>query len=461
ILGMLVAEYLYKKYPKYGKHAPVVTLVPFRDDLSCARGDIPRAWFGSPLRGAFEGVDMLDNEWVSPNVLRIFPKRKFAEDAPLGSTYRLLHYYYGKSGIKMEANRHLTLENIDILSCRGHAIYVTGEQQFWQYINVNVRPPANDPLRAVSSTADHHHVANSKGFMKLLGCAFTMGNDDCGNFHDNSYFGKRGGDPCVLLPANLRGIGLFSPKPGEELELFQDDYSPANWRGKIVKIDGEKIFLDKPLPEQKGEGFVCFKTRYGTRNIIVRDCDFVRHTARGLLILAKDVTIENCRFGYEQHGSIKFETGYTKRQWCEGYGVDNAVVRGCVFRMCNISGRASQGFVRDIMLAAYMKTDPSDEQPACPIIKNVLFENNKFYDLHGLVATISGSENVVFRNNEIHAGGECGGDLWYKGGFAVIGGKNIFIVDNAFFGDVPFAGVIEKKGAVENLNASGNRKISE
>jgi len=450
----------YKKYPKFGKRAPVVTLVPFRDDLSHIR-DGRCGWFKTPENGMGEGVDALDNEWISPNVLRIFPKLdNFFKEAAPGSTYRLLHYYYGKSGIKMEANRHLTLENIDILSCRGHALHVDAGQQFWQYINVNVAPPADDPRRAITCTADHHHVANSRGCMKILNSTFSMGSDDGANIHDRSFFMKRAGER-VLTSANSRGLEYFSPQVGDELSLMQDDFRPTGYTGKILKIDGERVELDKPLPKQDGEGFVCFNQKYGTRNIIIRDCKYTRHGCRGILLPAKDVTVENCLFEREQMGAIKCESGYTKSIWCEGYGVDNIVVRGCVFKMCNIRGIKSQGFARDIMLAAYMKTDPSDEQPASPIIKNVLFENNKFYDLHGLVATVSGSENVIFRNNEIHAGGECGGDLWYKGGFAVIGGKNIFIVDNAFFGDVPFAGVIEKKGAVENLNASGNRKISE
>ena len=175
-------------------------------------------------------------------------------------------------------------------------------------------------------------------------------------------------------------------------------------------------------------------------------------------MLAKDVTIENCLFEREEMGALKFETGYTERVWCEGYGVDNVVVRNCVFSKCNIKGAQSQGFVRDIMLAAYMRRDPSEEQPAVPVIKNLLFENNRFCDMRGLVALISSSQNVIFRNNSIECGFDYNDNLWYRGAFVVQHSKNVFIVDNTFAKkNIPMPGVFEKNGTVENLVVAGNR----
>lgn len=456
----------YDKYPTYGKRTPIVVFTPFYKDLSAPDHANPRGWFGAGVLGAGEGVDTLDSEWIEPNKLRVYfedtPQKsngrlRFVNLIPLNSTYRITHYYYGKNGIDMFENSHLTLENIDILSCRGHALHVDGQQQYWQYINVNVAPPEGDARRAISSTADHHHVANSKGFIKLVNCKFSLGMDDGANFHDRSYYMKKAGEK-TLESANVRGVKFFAPQIGEEIELFQDNYVPAGFKAKIAKIDGERIVLDRPLPTQTGQGFVCFKTKYGTRNIIIRNCRYVRHTCRGILMLAKDVTIENCLFEREEMGALKFETGYTERVWCEGYGVDNVVVRNCVFRKCNIKGAQSQGFVRDIMLAAYMRRDPSEEQPAVPVIKNLLFENNRFCDMRGLVALISSSQNVIFRNNSIECGFDYNDNLWYRGAFVVQHSKNVFIVDNTFAKkNIPMPGVFEKNGTVENLVVAGNR----
>jgi hypothetical protein len=288
-----------------------------------------------------------------------------------------------------------------------------------------------------------------------------MGMDDGGNFHDRSFVMKKVGD-YILESDNIRGIKFFSPKVDEEIELFQDNYIPTNFKAKIKCVDGERIVLDKPLPKQEGSCFVCFKTKYGTRNVIIKDCKYFRHTRRGILMLAKDVTIENTLFELEECGALKFETGYTNRVWCEGYGVDNVVVRNCTFRKTNLIGRMSQKFVYDIMLAAYMRVDPSDEQPAVPIIKNLLFENNKFFDTQGLVAVISSSYNVIFRNNVIENDFDYGNNLWYRGSFCVKNSKNIYIIDNTYIesGKVPLAGVYYQQKSVENLVARGNKIIS-
>ena len=452
----------YEKYPFYNKYTPVVSVASFTDDLTAFHHARSGLFFPAPKPiHLAEGYYTSKTSWVSPNVMRLYVERKIAGNLPVGAVYRIMHYYVGKNCIDMYSNQHLTLENIDILSCRGHALHVDDGQQYWQYINVNVAPPKDDARRACSSSADHHHIANSRGFMKLIGCTFSMGVDDGANIHDRAFFMKRKSD-YILESNNARGLIYFNPKLNDVLELYQADYTPTGYKGKIVKIDGETLHLDKPLPMQSKDGFVCFNTKYGTRNIIIKDCKYIRHGCRGLLLPAKDITVENCIFEREQMGAIKCETGYTKDLWCEGYGVDNIVVRNCTFRKSNIRRLKSQGFVRDIMLAAYLKTDPSDAQPAVPIIKNLLFENNKFFDTQGLVAIISSSNNVIFRNNVIENDFDYENNLWYRGGFCVRNSKDIYIIDNTYIESkkVPLAGVYYQQESVENLVARGNKIIS-
>lgn len=466
--------YQYEKYPTYGKKTPTVVITPYRADLSSLAEDAAGVWGGDPdPLGAGEGVSGFPNEWISPNTIRIYfnywtigaPKvaaervKQFREDLP----YRITHYYYGKNAFDMFSNRHLTLENIRIFSCRGHAFQVDGEQQYWQYINVKIMPP-DDPRRALTCSADHHHIANSRGFMKMIGCEFSMGMDDAGNFHDRSFVMKKVGDK-TLESANTRGLAFFDAKVGDEISLRDGDYTPTGYVGKISAIDGERITFDKLLPESPNGIFVCFNTRFDTRNIIVRNCKFVRHGCRGLLILAKDVTIENSLFEREQLGALKFETGYTFNVWCEGTGVDNVVVRNCTFKRSNLRGIKSHGFARDIQISGYVEKDPSEKQPKTPVITNALFENNKFYETAGTVAVAAACENVIFRNNRIENAADTPSvaerDKWYRGGFYVRGGKNIKIVNNTYVKSpyMPNAGVYAKRGAYENCEFSGNKIV--
>lgn len=464
----------YEKYPTYGRKTPTVVITPYRADFSAFAEDAAGVWGGDPAPlGAGEGTSGFPNEWISPNTIRIYfnywtigaPKvaaervKQFREDLP----YRIIHYYYGKNAFDMFSNRHLTLENIRIFSCRGHAFQVDGEQQFWQYVNVKIMPP-DDPRRALSCSADHHHIVNSRGFMKMIGCEFSMGTDDVGNFHDRSFVMKKAGEK-TLESANARGLAFFDANVGDEISLRDGDYANTGYVGKIASIDGERITFDKPLPDSPDGIFVCFNTRFDTRNIIVRDCKFVRHGARGLLILAKDVLIENTLFEREQLGALKLETGYTFNQWCEGTGVDNVVVRNCTFRNSNLRGIKSHGFARDIQISAYIEKDPSTKEPKTPVITNALFENNKFYETAGVVAVASACENIIFRNNRIENARDTlsvsDRDKWYRGGFYVRSGKNIKIVNNTFVKSpyMPNAGVLAKRGDYSDCDFSGNRVV--
>ncbi len=449
----------YETYPRYNKPTSVISVASFTDDLSAFHHKRSGLFFPAPQPiHLAEGYNTAETEWVSPNTMRLFTP--YGNALALGGVYRVMHYYVGKNGIDMVANKHLTLENINIYSCRGHAMHVDEGQQYWQCINLRVAPPEGDARRATSCSGDHNHIANSCGFLKLENCFFSMGQDDGANIHDRSFFMKKSGER-VLESANKRGLSYFDPQVGDEIILKQDDYSDANYKGKIIKIDGEKVEFDKPLPEQKGEGFVCFNAKYGTKNIIIRNCKYIRHGCRGLLLPAKNVTVENCVFEREQMGAIKLESGYTKSLWCEGYGVDNIVVRNCTFKKCNLRGLKSQGFMRDIMLASYIKTDPSDIQAADPLIKNVLFENNKFFDTRGLTAVISSSENVTFRNNTISNEFDYGENTWYRGDFYVQYSNNVDISNNTFVRSEksPNCGVITKKSTVKNLTISNNKIV--
>ncbi|MFR6032406.1 MAG: hypothetical protein ACLUKN_04030 [Bacilli bacterium] len=45
-----------------------------------------------------------------------------------GMLFRAHHYYYDMVGIRMRSNEHLTLQNINIFSCVGHGLAVSGTQ---------------------------------------------------------------------------------------------------------------------------------------------------------------------------------------------------------------------------------------------------------------------------------------------------------------------------------------------
>ena len=400
----------------------------------------------------------VETQWIASNILRIKTKNPFEA----GELYRLQHSYYEYGCVSMLSNTHLTLRNFNIYSCSGHAFTVSGTQKYWHFDNVNIVRPPNSERRAITTTADHLHIAQSQGYMKMENCEFSLGADECIYMHVCCNMMDRESDE-TLLSVNTRNSYLYNE--GEEIELRQDDFSPAGFTGKVIEktlVDKERkiyrVRLDKPIPEMKGVYFVLFSKKYDTRNMIVRNCYFHDNRARGVLILARDVTVENCRFFHNEMGAIKIETGFTGNSWCEGYGVENVVVRNCTFDTCNPSGSMTNGYERDIYMGVYLFTDPSYRKTDYPILRDIMFENNTFKDTFGVVAVVTSVRNLIFRNNTFSNPTPRKNPLKYRGCFYVGWSRDVSIVNNKFVlsENISDLGVYIEKGTVKRLKIQGN-----
>ena len=339
-------------------------------------------------------------EWLGPNLARL---RVDPSGLQAGELYRLQHYYYQMNGISMDSNEHLRLENVKILSTPGHAFVMHGTQHHTLFDHVDIVAPKDDPRRVITCTADHLHVAQSRGFIKLDHCEFSLGGDDIFNMHDCSGFARAHG-PRTVRTQNARSYGNLAK--GTKVELRHGDYSPSGFVGTVVSdkaVDASQGVYDitfaEEIPAVKDEGFVMFDRTYDTHNVIVRDCLFHDNRARGLLILARDVTVENNVFRHQEMGAIKIETGYTLNAWSEGYGVTNVVIRGNLFAEQNPSGSNSLHRERTIYAGIYLKRDPSEDVTDYPIIRDILFEGNTFRNSCGVAAYVTSAQNVTFLGN--------------------------------------------------------------
>lgn len=339
-------------------------------------------------------------EWISPNVARL---KTDPNGLHVGELYRLQHYYYHLNGFSMDSNEHLRLERVKILSTPGHAFLITGTQHHTLFDRVDIVAPKDDPRRVITCTADHLHVAQSRGYIKLDHCEFSLGGDDIFNMHDSSGFARANG-PRTVRTVNAPAYGRL-PK-GTKVELRHGDYSPSGFIGTVAEtkpVDGGggafDITFEEPIPAEQADGFVLFDRTYDTRNVIVRDSYFHDNRARGLLILARDVTVENNVFRHQEMGAIKIETGYTLNAWSEGYGVSNVVIRNNVFADQNPSGSNSLHRERTIYVGIYLKRDPSEDVTDYPIIRDLLFEGNTFSNSCGVAAYVTSARNVTFLNN--------------------------------------------------------------
>ncbi len=422
--------YEYESFPQ--RDVRVANLSCWDDKLKCV-GYEGGAGIGFEFR---RGQNKPKTEWINANTLRVYASAGKLAGVKRGNKYRMQHNYYEMGGLLLNNNEHTTLRNVNIFSCPGQAIVFRGAQKYTYLKKVSVDVPEGVARRPLSSTADHLIFSQSAGFVKLEDCDFGFGCDDCINMHDNSLFMCAYSEKS-LRTRNNRNENLY--RPGETLELRYGDYSPTGVVAKVVEVrvlDAKKKILevefDRKLPEEKFGGFILFNTKYGTRNVIVRNCYFHQNRARGVLILAKDVTIENCRFYHNEMGAIKIETGYTYTSWCEGYGVKNVLIRNNTFDTSNPLGVKNGGKERDVYISIYMRSDPSNSFTDYPIISDILFEGNTFKDSFGLIAYAANANNLSFIKNTFVNPTPRKNALAYRGSFQLLNCKNVVIADNVW-----------------------------
>ena len=404
-------------------------------------------------------------EWLSGNLLRMHLS-EVHHGYEVGQQFRMQHYYYVMNGIVQSGNVHLTLKDINIYSCAGHAFVIKDKQQYWHFKNVNIKKPENKFRRAITCTADHCHVANTLGYAKYEDCEFSYGADDCINFHDNSGFARRKSE-YSLITSNVDRSNFNNDSV---IELRNGDFSPTGFTAKLKackNIDPKKgvyeFIFDQKVPQEKIDGFVMFNRNYATRNMILRNCYFHDNRARGVIIECPDVTIENCRFKHSEHGALKIESGYTFNLWSEGYGADNIVVRNCTFEQGSPHPVAESGKARDVYMGVYMRYNSFKDQTMYPIINNVLFENNTFIDSFGSIASISSAGNVTFVNNKFIAKTPRVNEKYYRGAIYASYASNIKIVNNTWYASplVKNPGAFIETRKVNGFVFEGNKIVKE
>jgi hypothetical protein len=299
----------------------------------------------------------------------------------------------------------------------------------------------------------------------MEGCEFSLGNDDCLNIHDSTRFGIKNGPKSLRIPS-VRASFL----KGDPVEFRNEDFSPANFKTKFVSERREKpgsqaliMEFEDELPGELGARYVIFNWRYDSSNVIVRDSYFHDNRARGLLLLARNVTVEGCRFLRNQMGAIKIETGYTLNSWCEGYGASNIVVRNNLFD--SVNPRAAYGNERTpaIYISSYLRSDPSTLKTSYPILRDILIEGNRFVECPGAIVYACSAENVIVRGNSIVNERPMLSALPYRGSIATAYSSGVYATDNVWTESklMPKPGLYVDSETSKNVFCWGNKVQSQ
>lgn len=416
-----------------------------------------------------------ETRWLSGNMLRVKDRgnnwnREHLYYFRKGQFFRMLHAYYDGGMFLAENCTDFTFEDLNIYSTTGKNFHFRGMKN-WQLLRVRCAPPAGRPERVVSSTADGYGHERCYGNFKMEDCVFACGNDDFLNLQDNSIYVRRFSENS-LATINLKGP---LPSTGDTLELREADYSILNFKAKVVKtgeIGAERIaeglpwgdqtkkiyeiVLDRPLPRSADGTFIAFNLKFNSGNAIFRRCRFENTDGSGRF-QASNITIENCIFRNNASASIHLATGYTLRAWNEGYGIDNLVVRNCLFD-CAAGGVRNIGAPEaDCFFNLYTAKGPA-LQSTSPVFQNILFENNTFRNSTGMIASITHGSNIIFKNNRFASMPERKRQMSYRGGVQIFNSNHIYFINNHFhrLKTLPPPTIFFDRGTVRDLVVYGN-----
>ena len=441
----------YERYPKFPESVPVQKMMAMDESRVRFRK-------GSGFSfGQTEGHFGAKNEWVMPNVLRMWPGIpmegrnqnpmtgfRYSANGNLqrvrqfetNGLYRLQHYYYGKNAINLDSNAHLTVKDVAVWSCFGMGMVVDGSQHHWLVENFRVVPPTEAEFKAaypegrffhrpVSSVSDGHHVARSKGDGKYVNCRWSLNNDDSSNFHDRFTIAVRAADR-VLDIVNRRGASYLRAEPGTTLELRYPNFAAVGmegFRAKLLKVNGNRLYVDRDLPQQKGQCFLVWDRAYGTDRILMKDCVF-EDTGFRNIFSPSDLTLEGCTFRRTSGVPVRFIADYRSDLWCEGLGATNLVVRNCLFEDTCVLNPKDSCISTVCVTPAGWDVGTVDKGF---VGGNLLIEGCRFVNPGGYILDLGCGRNVLFRNNKVELGPRAKDNPDKAGKFNVSAAENVHI----------------------------------
>ena len=456
--GKQFADYRFihwDKYPLYGKHVRVGCFSAWDEKEWAVGAEGSWAW---AYQMQANMPPQSTEKWLEPNLVRIYGWHP--AEMKKGDMFRLQHYYYELDFQSSHSCKHLIMRNINVWATPGHGFFLGGDSEYNLCKNIKITlHPSKDKRRVITSCADHFGAINCLGNIKLEDCEFGYGADDCINFHDKTMMAL------VNSPNSIICRDRYAWQ-GDPIEFRKMNYAPTGTTLKIVKQnklpDGKyEMFFDGEIPAQKGNRLLMFNRSRHSNNMIVRNCYFHHNRAHGIMAQSSNMTIENCKFERNEMGAMKIESGYRLRSWCEGYGVDNVVVRNCEFIKPNPLPELIWNKEWCIFIGTFLVDEPPLKQSDYPVVKNILFENNKFVDCYGMTALIGSAKNIIFTGNTFENSETRKRPRDYRSCFYTRSSSDVKIVNNKFSKSdlTPKLGVYIEKKSCKNIVVRGNSEF--
>lgn len=199
----------------------------------------------------------------------------------------------------------------------------------------NVIPDEKNP-RCFTASADAAHFVSCAGEIKLEGCRFEKQMDDGVNVHGfYSPVQKQIDDNKLLLGwGHPEQRGVKMARPGDEAAIMDARSFESVWKGKFESISIQEnavlAVFDKKLPKHLPPDSVVENLTLSP-NVIIKNCEFRKNRARGILLTCRSALVEDCIF--ETAGAAVYLEGEACF-WYESGAVHSVILRGNRFLNC-------------------------------------------------------------------------------------------------------------------------------
>lgn len=385
-----------------------------------------------------------------------------------GETYCIRHYYYEMVCFKLFSSTHTVFDNVHIRSFPGMGWLVVNASHDIVLTGCSIAREAGSKI-PLTTSADGFHVSESQGNILIEDTVFQGMGDDAINIHDNCYQGYAEIDPNDAKKVTLKYCYTHQLRmsDGDTLELYNPDYSNIGGGAATIErvvassaLNGNDmtITFQTDLPPTFSPYSIFRNKKFGTTDVIVRNCEFVQTNGHGLLYSGEDVTIENNLFQDIYSTPIQLEVNIFAQKigsytyWYEGRPTDNVLISNNTFLDNN----------------AQLESDASAiwAAPTLPwgTIDNYLFtrvtvENNVFSGIPGAIVSLENASNVLVRDNEFIYYGEVPNSTSNFGAILIKKSKDLSLGGNDWFEFTPSShpyGVVYDTTTTSNFSAATN-----
>jgi hypothetical protein len=298
------------------------------------------------------------------------------------------------------------------------------------------------PGRHMSTTADATHFDLCSGQIRLENCVFEGMGDDGANIH---------GKFVRLCKVDERTLDSAEPawtmpQANDIIEFVGSHLLPyATAQVSAVKANPSNghtlISLHDPIPEGFSDGDYCHDLTRIPGEVIITGCKFRSNRARGILIAARNVTIEKCFFENISSSAIQVECDVG--DWLESGPTRNIVIRNNVISRCNYGVCARAGAI-DVFadISGGIKS-------AVGVHQNLTIEKNEITRIPRAAINVSAASNVIIRDNRMSDIGQTGRTPSSMGAIWLERVSKVIISDNTVTNTKPGELVIQGEDCTE------------